>query len=328
MSVKLGLNGMGLFKKSVIGLEMDSKEIRAVEMGGSARQPVITAWGRISLPEGTVKDGRVMDGEALSSYLEKLISQNRFRSREVLLGISNQDVIIRFASFPKVPEDKIRNMVLYQAQEYIPVPLEELQLDYIISGEKQNEDGAFLNIILVGARKRMLNDFVDAFSGARLAVREIDSATMAIGRAALCSIRKEVFAVVGYNHDILNIMIFNKGVLSMARSVPFSQSVIWKTGGVQDQNVASIMADILISELRSSIGYYRMQSEDAIEGTYLMGLPGLKNIADRFREAGYEVNIAQPYPEIPYKEQPGGLGHFSTNDFAAAISLAIRGLEG
>ena len=144
----------GCLKKSVIGLEMDSKEIRAVEITGSVRQPVISAWGRMSLPEGIVKDGRVMNVESLSLYLDKLISQNGFKSRDVMLGIANQDVIIRFASFPKVPEDKIRNMVMFQAQEYIPVPIEELQLDYVVAGEKQNEDGAFLNIILVGARKK------------------------------------------------------------------------------------------------------------------------------------------------------------------------------
>ena len=317
---------MGLFKKSVIGLEMDSKEIRAVEITGSVRQPVISAWGRMSLPEGIVKDGRVMNVESLSLYLDKLISQNGFKSRDVMLGIANQDVIIRFASFPKVPEDKIRNMVMFQAQEYIPVPIEELQLDYVVAGEKQNEDGAFLNIILVGARKKMLIDFINALSGAKLTVKEIDSVTMAIGRAALCSIKEDVYAVAGFNHDIANLMIFNKGVFSMARSVPFSQSVAWKNENGNYSKTTSVMADTLISELRSSIGYYRMQSEDSVEGIYLIGLPDIRTIAEKFREAGYEVRIAQAYLDIPVRNKSSGLGNFSTNDYSAAISLAIRGL--
>ncbi|HOK42327.1 MAG TPA: pilus assembly protein PilM [Thermoclostridium caenicola] len=316
---------MGLFDKRIIGLELDSKEIRAVEITGSVRQPMITAWGRISLPEGTVKDGRIVNAESLSSYLERLITQNGFKSRDVLLGVANQDVIIRFASFPKVPEDKIRNMVMFQAQEYIPVPLEELQLDYIVAGEKQNEEGHFLNIILVGARQKMLNDFIQALSGARLNVREIDSVTLAIGRAAITSVNESVFAVAGFNHDIANLMIFNKGLLAMARSVPFSQTSAWKNGSEEPESSGD-MADILISELRSCMSYYRMQSEDAIEGIYLIGLPNINNIAGKFKDAGYEAKIAQPYKDIPWKNS--GLANFNTNDYSAAISLAIRGLEG
>lgn len=319
---------MGLFKRSVIGLELDSKEIRAVEVRGSVRQPVISAWGRVRLPEGVVRDGRVVNAESLSLYLDHLITQNGFKSRDVFLGVANQDVIIRFATFPKVPEDKVRNMVMFQAQEYIPVPLEELQLDYIVAGETRNDEGSFLNIILVGARKKMLNDFINAVAGAKLAVREIDSVTMAIARAAITSIKQNVFAVAGFNHDIANLLIFNKGALAMARSVPFSQSIPWKDENTYEPENASAMADILISELRSSIGYYRMQSEDAVEGIYLMGLPNLRVIAEKFREAGYETKIALPYTDVPVIRKTQGLGSFSVNDFSTAISLAIRGLEG
>lgn len=317
---------MGLFTRSVIGIEMDSREIRAVEISGSAKKPVITAWGRVYLPEGIVKDGRVMNVESLALYLEKLISQNGFRSRNVLLGVANQDVIIRFASFPRVPEDKIHNMVMFQAQEYIPVPLEELQLDYVVAGEKRNEDGHFLNIILVGARKKMLGDFINAFIRANLEVLEIDSATLAIGRAALCSVNQDVYAVAGYNHDLVNVLIFNRGVISMARSIPFSQSVSWQNGGGGFVS-ASAIADILINELRSSLSYYRMQSDAEIEGIYLIGIPDIRTVTESFKGAGYnEVKILQPYSDIPVKNRNNVPVNFSYNDYSTAISLAIRGL--
>ena len=324
---------MGIIRKSVIGLEMDSREIRAVEIRGSVKNPEISAWGQIDLPEGIVKDGRVTNVQLLSTYLDKLINQNKFKSKDVFLGINNQDVIIRFASFPKVPDDKVRNMIMFQAQEFIPVSLDDLQLDYVIVGEKQNEEGTFINVILVGARKKMLHDFIDAITGAKLLVREIDSSMLAFGRAALSSVNVNAFAVVGFNYDIANIMIFNKGIMSMARSVSFSQSSIWANKRGNDVNNeparGSIqIADILIGELRSSIGYYRMQSEDAIDGIYLIGKSGLREIAEKFREAEYEVNILQPYIDIAFKDSSNGLNTFKTNDYTVAVSLALRGLEG
>ena len=324
---------MGVMKKSIIGIEMDSREIRAVEIRGSMKNPEITAWGQIDLPEGIVKDGRVTNIQSLSIYLDKLMNQNRFKSKDVILGINNQDVIIRFASFPKVPDDKVRNMIMFQAQEFIPVSLDDLQLDYVIVGEKQNEDGTFLNVILVGARKKMLHDFIDAISGAKLLVREIDSSMLAFGRAALSTVNVNAFATVGFNYDIANIMIFNKGIMSMARSVSFSQSSIWANKRGNDVNIevsrgSTQIADILIGELRSSIGYYRMQSEDPIDGIYLIGKSGTREIVERFKEAEYDINILQPYSDISVKNSSNGLHTFKASDYTVAVSLALRGLEG
>ena len=322
---------MGIMKKSIIGLEMDSKEIRAVEIRGSIKNPEISAWGQIDLPEGIVKDGRVTNAQSLSIYIDKLINQNRFKSKNVILGINNQDVIIRFASFPKVPDDKVRNMIMFQAQEFIPVSLDDLQLDYVIVGEKQNEEGTFINVILVGARKKMLHDFIDAITGAKLMVNEIDSSMLAFGRAALGTANVNVFVVVGFNEDIANIMIFNKGIMSMARSVSFSQSSIWANKRINDVNNetprATQIADILIGELRSSIGYYRMQNEDAIDDIYLIGKSGMREITEKFREAEYEVNILQPYLNLNVKSSSNGLHTFKANDYTVAISLGLRGLE-
>jgi len=318
---------MGLFGKSIIGLEMDSREIRAVEISGSVKQPVISAWGQIDLPEGVVKDGRVVNVQTLSLCLEKLITQGKFKSRDVILGVNNQDVIIRFASFPKVPEDRVRTMITYQAQDFIPVALEELQLDYVILGEKTTEEGEFLNVILVGARKKMLHDYIEAIAGAKLLVQEIDSGMMAFGRAALTTINRKVYALIGLNHDMANIMIINNGSLAMARSVSLALSMSGKKAKA-GMDSGAVLADILAGELRSSVGYYRMQHEDDIEGVYLLGKPNLKEIADMFREAEYEASIVQPYAEIPVKGQASSLISFKTTEYATAISLGIRGLEG
>lgn len=321
---------MGVFNKNIIGIEMDSKEIRAIEIRGNAKNSEISAWGQSDLPEGIVKDGRVQDVNSLSTYISKLLSQNGFKSRDAILGINNQDVIIRFASFPKVPDDKVRNMIMFQAQEFIPVPIDDLQLDYVIVGEKQNDEGTFLNVILVGARKKMLNDFIEALMGAKLNVKEIDSSMMSIGRAALSSANVNVFAAVGFNYDIANIMIFNKGIMAMARSVPFSQSSIWSNKKSNDNSeikgIAQI-ADTLVGELRSSVGYYRMQSEDAIDGIFLIGKTELDEITEKFKEADYNVGILQPYTGIKVRNSSNNLHTFRAGDFTVAISLALRGLE-
>jgi len=325
---------MGIWSKCVVGLEMDSKEIRAVEIKGSVKKPEIVSWGKLDLKEGIVRDGRVADAAALSAALDTLWRENSFKSKNVVFGINNQDVIIRFASFPKVPEDRVRNMIMFQAQDYIPVPLEELQLDYIVVGEKKTDDGEFLQVILVGARKKTLHEFIEAFQRAKLNVSEIDSGLLAIGRAAMCDAKENAYAVVGFNYDMANILIFSGSILTVARSISYSQSSLWTNRQVNEDSVnhdaeESIIADILISELKSSVGYYKMQSTETVEGIYMVNQLKSKSIPEKINEAaGYEVKTPDPYKSMEEHARSKHLQTFSTKDYIVPISLGLRGLGG
>lgn len=321
---------MGFWNKSIIGLEVDSQEIRAVELKGSQKKYSIVSWGRVKLPEGVVKEGRVIHPQNFAIYLEKLLSENKFKSRDVILGVNNQDVIVRFASFPKVAEDKVKSMIKFQAQEYIPVAIDDLELDYVVVGEKKTEENEILNVILVGARKKMLNDFIEAFTVAHLNIKEIDSTMFALGRAALIGSQDGTFALSSFNHDIGNILIFKNGLLGMARSVSITQSPAWiaykgTTGGSKEQE-ANVVADILFGEIKSSVGYYKMQNNENIEKIHVIGCSAQQEqVAARLAETtGLSVTVPNVYLSL---DQAGkGLGDFKASDYVASLSLAIRGL--
>lgn len=67
---------MGIFKNNVIGLVIDSKEIRAVELKGSRKKPDVAAWGKVKLPEGVVKEGKLLIlsflVQVLTDYLPRM----------------------------------------------------------------------------------------------------------------------------------------------------------------------------------------------------------------------------------------------------------------
>ena len=313
---------MKIVSKSIIGLELDSKEIRAVEVSGSKQKPVVINWGTIELPEGIVKGGRVSDKQLFPVYLTKLFNENGFKSKDVILGVNNQDVIVRFANLPKVSKDKIKNMIRFQAKDYIPVPIEEIELDYIVLDEKNTENGEQLNLMLVGARRNMLKDFIEVFTNARLTVREIDSTMLALGRSALIESVDGNFALACFNNDIGNILIFSNGVLSVARSVTIPQS-----NELTRQKMENI-AEILLTEIKTSVGYHKMQKNEDIDKIFVMGnCEEQKIVADNLKETtGLTVITPDPYISLNYKAHKGDFKTFHAPDYLASISLAIRGL--
>lgn len=320
---------MRFYNNSVIGLEADSKEIRAVELKGTRKKPVIAALGSISIPEGIVRDGRILDIDKFNVYLQKLMEENGFKAREVVIGVNNQDVIVRFATFPKVPQDKIRNMIRFQAQDYIPIPLEELQLDYVVLGEDGNDAGASLNVLLVGARKKMLNDFIEAVSKSNLTITEIDSTMLALGRAALLESNDGNFALIAFNNDIGNIMIFKNGFLAIARTVSFSHTQLKKPDFEDADNTLDVISGILLGEVRTSVNYFRSQTNQDVERFCILGTSTYQNtVAAKLSEAtGLSFEVLEPYKKLEESISKGKGKAFNLFGYVATISLALRGLE-
>lgn len=324
---------MGIFKKSIIGIILDSQEIRAIELKGSQKKPNVVAWGKVKLPDGVVKEGRIVNSQLLGVSLERLLVENGFKGRDVYLGVNNQDIIVRFATFPKVSDDKIKSMIYFQAQEYMPVSIEELELDYVVVSEKKTDEGEFINVVLVGARKKMLNDYIEAFLSANTNIKEIDATMFALGRAALVESNDGTFVLTGFNHDTGNILIFNNGVLAMARSVTITQSQTLinpddeKINSKEDDS--NIYADILFSEIKSSVSYYKMQTGEVIEKLYVLGaVTKQDHVASRLKETtGLSVSIPTPYTFLENHIIKGKQISFKASDYVACISLAMRGLE-
>lgn len=324
---------MGIFKKSIIGIILDSQEIRAIELKGSQRKPDVVAWGKVKLPDGVVKEGRIVNSQLLGVSLERLFVENGFKGRDVYLGVNNQDIIVRFATFPKVPDDKIKSMIYFQAQEYMPVSIEELELDYVVVSEKKTDEGEFINVVLVGARKKMLNDYIEAFSSVNTNIMEIDATMFALGRAALVESNDGTFVLTGFNNDTGNILIFKNGVLAMARSVTITQSTTLinsedeKPKSAEDES--NRYAEILFNEIKSSVGYYKMQTGEVIEKLYILGsVTKQDQVASRLKETtGLSVSIPTPYTFLENRIIKGKQISFKASDYVACISLALRGLE-
>ena len=121
---------MGLCSPSkAVGLEMDTGVLRVVEMKGTARTASISAAAQIEIPAHAVVEGVVVDVDAVADALGQLWSRARIKNRNVVLGISNQGVLMRLANLPRVPTKKLSQVLAFQAGEYFPIPLDQLVFD-------------------------------------------------------------------------------------------------------------------------------------------------------------------------------------------------------
>jgi type IV pilus assembly protein PilM len=137
--------------------------------------PVVTNFGGVALPDNAVREGEVMDPNAVAQAIRELVGAAKLKNKRVHLGVANQRVVVRQIELPWMPEDELRSSLPFQVQEFIPIPVEEAQLDYHVLEEVTDEDGArSLRLLLVAAHKDMVSSLMEAVQQAGLKPVSID----------------------------------------------------------------------------------------------------------------------------------------------------------
>jgi type IV pilus assembly protein PilM len=87
------------------------------------------------MPMGAVVDGDIVDPSAVASAIRELWRQPGIKGRDVVTGISNQKVVVRLIDLPFMEREELQGAIQYQAQDYIPIPIEDAILDFQIIGD-------------------------------------------------------------------------------------------------------------------------------------------------------------------------------------------------
>lgn len=329
-------------KKSIAGVEIDAYEIRVTELAGNAGAPKLLKAGRKVLPAGTVREGKVLNSDILADTLASLWKELNIGARDVILGVNNQDVIVRFAYFPKVTQDKVDNLIRYQAQEYLPISMNDVEFDYVVVGEEKDGESEKMKVLLVAARRNMIADFLRAFDRADLKVLDIDMSTLAVARLLPKEAMKSTCAAINIGYEQTNILILDSYQPQLARSLiteqrqaeddGIGQNSLYKylaTGNLPVEEENRVF-DAISGDIRNSINYFQSQVSSAVVGKiYLCGCGSrIRSLPKRLEEySGIPVETLKPFGMVNTTAVKGILNAEEAGDFSISISLAMRNLE-
>src|SRR5436190_3154167 len=162
-----------------VGLDIDGRYVAAVQ----AESGRLTSVASRELPEGLIRDGEVVDPDALADHLKRFASEAGLPKR-IRLGVANQQIVVRVVELPQIDDAAERAAaVRFQAAETIAMPLDEAVLDHQVVGYARPEGGApRMQVLLVAARSSMVEALVTAAKQAGLKPESIDLDAFALVR--------------------------------------------------------------------------------------------------------------------------------------------------
>jgi type IV pilus assembly protein PilM len=202
---------------TLIGLDIGSTSIRAVEATIGKDRPVISNFGQAFLPPGAVVGGVVKDDKAVTSALRQLWTSQGFGTKSVVLGVSHQQVIVREFEVSNLPPKELHQALPFLVRDIMPLPVEQAVLDFYpleTPGSKDTVRG-----LVIAAPKEAVLNTVRAVEDAGLRVAHVDLACFAALRAA-AHLANDTEALLDIGANGTNIIVHTDGIPMIVRTVP------------------------------------------------------------------------------------------------------------
>jgi type IV pilus assembly protein PilM len=210
------------FGAPAVGLDIDRGAVKAVQIGGRGGGYTLQHVGYRKLQPGAVVDGEVADQDLLAYELREFWASHSFKGKTVYLGVANQKVVVRLLDFPRMSPEDLKGAISFEAQDHIPMPIDEAILDYVVLGP-QEEGSDRDRILLVAAQKEMISRYSAAVRTAGLRAEGVDVKALSLVRSTLPSSLFDdggAILLLDIGTEITNLVVAQGGSPTLTRFIP------------------------------------------------------------------------------------------------------------
>lgn len=354
---------MGLFgSKSLVGVDIGSHAIKAVELAPAGSRFRVLHSGSVDTPPGSIKEGVVVEPQGVAAAIRQVFSAAGIKPGRVVSAVGGQAVIVRELKLPPMSDEELKQAARFEAERYIPYGVKEVNMDFDIIGETVEENQKKIVVLLVAARREIIDKHVQALEVAGLSPFVLDVASFAVMRSldphARTNGQTEAVVFVDLGAETSDIVITEGGQLRLTRNVNIGGDALTRViasrleiefksaeqlkeeKGVvliegeplpDDRTVLSlheVMLPILgdlATEIRRSLDYFQTRWRESRVGRIVLsgGTAKLENL-DRFLslELGVETIVGDPFLAC---DASGRVSKDTAASMATAVGLAMRG---
>jgi type IV pilus assembly protein PilM len=346
----LGFGG----KKSLVGLDIGSSAIKAVELRRSRGVVELARLGVEPLATDVVVDSMIMDSPSVSSAIAKVFAENNIKSRAVATSVSGHSVIVKRIAVPVMNDQELAERIEMEAAQNIPFDINDVSIDYQVLSEEPG--GPQMDVLLVAVKKDKILNYTNVLSMAGKSPALVDIDVFALQNCYEFNYRPApgaTAALLNLGASVMNINIVKGNTPLFTRDVSvgghqytdslqkeldlsFEDAEAFKLG----QNVGTVSADakapilqqvteLIVLEIQKTFDFFRATSTgEHIEKIYLAGgsaaVEGLMEALRR--EFSLPIELLNPFLRIEYPEgtPAAALIEGNAGQMAVAVGLALR----
>ncbi len=318
-------------KKDIVGIDIGSSSVKLVQLRQVKGAFQLVNAGAALLPPEVIVDNAVMDTGTLIQTLRDLVESHKIKTKNVAASISGHSVIIRKVQLPVMTQDEVEASIQWEAEQYIPFDISEVNLDFQILGP-DDKDPSVMAVILVAAKKDFVSDYISVFREAGLNPQVLDVDCFALENVFEANYpitEGEVVALINMGASAMNVNILKGGMSAFTRDIQvggnvFNDEIQKRLGlsgedaemaklgsqldGVDPELVKDVLddsAESLAQELQRSLDFFSATSGDQkVQKVYITGglsrMPQMRKALEQ--RLGISVELLDPFREVVVNE--------------------------
>jgi len=344
-------------KKEVMALDVGSNSVKLVQLKQAKKGWELVKLAIAYLPPEAIVDGSIIDSMSVTNVITDLLKQNNLKLKDAVSSLTGHSVIIKKVSLPAMTEEELAESIQWEAEQYIPFPMTDVNIDFQILGEDAEGRGQ-MDVMLVAVKKEVINDYINVIREAGLnpVVMDVDSFALEnMLEVNYTFAPGENIAMVNIGASVTSISVIVAGATAFTRSIPmggnqyteeiqrnfnisFKEAEDTKLGNLSDSVEEGELAQVIDSvsnnlsmEVKRSVDFFLGATPGVIVSKIFICGGGARTsrLADIMQEStALAVEVANPLNDIACNTEdfePGFIEEMAPY-FGVAVGLATRRL--
>jgi type IV pilus assembly protein PilM len=343
--------------KSIVGLDIGSSSIKAIELKRAQGEIIVSHVGVEPLASDIVVDSMIVDSGSVSSAISKIFSQHNIKTKSVATSVSGHSVIVKKIGVQPMSEGELAESINTEAAQHIPFDIADVNVDFEILNP--DDTGPQMDVLLVAVKKDKILNYTNVLSLAGKAPAVVDIDAFALQNCYEYNYNPShdsTVALLNLGASVMNINIvkgttplFTRDVsvggnqytdsLQKELDLSFDDAEALKLGrriGTVSEDakqpILQQVTEIIVLEIQKTFDFFRATaSGEHIERIYIAGgssrVPGL---VDALRqEFSMTVEVLNPFQRImpPMDSYENEILEQNPGQLAVAVGLALRSFD-
>lgn len=328
-----------------VGIDLGVGSIKVVALSKDHDKIVLNNIGEVKTP----KFEKISD---LSQTLKSLLRDMKLSDIQVVVSLPEDKIVSRLVSLPPLKDDEIKDALRFEAETFVPFPLDEVSIDYEVVS---TDDAGRLTVFAIAARNDLVAEYVKLFKNTGFEISAIESTALSLRRLVnQIVVNSSSVMILDIGEKFSDIVSLHDSNIFFARSLPvggesLTRSISVNLGldmasaeeykkayGMREmelegkiKNAIMPVFESISEEVRRAIAMYVESHNKSVDLLILSGggakMPGLAE--EMTKKLGVEVQVMQPFLRIDTTRivVPVDL-NMDGYRFSVAVGCALRGL--
>jgi len=343
-------------KQPFFGLHLNGTALKFIQFQSVGAKQKIVGFSNVPLPPNLISSEEVVDQKGLVRLLERSLMRpnyGKITTNRVVFSIPESKSFVRVIRMNTMSETELENAVLFEAEAYIPLPMDQVYFDWQIL----RRDLGGMDVLLIASPKEFVNKYIDVLEAAHLKIAAIEVESQSVVRTLVPKDDVSNLLIADLDAYKTALVMVIRGNLQFTSSIPIAGNVftdkiakglgvpaekaemIKREYGVANSKTYPKLEEYLLpavsdleAEIRNILKFHYEHSKEQVGELLLSGGSAKLKHMDEFLSyelgdlSGFKVKVADPWQHIVLAD-PAVLSSYEALSFTTAIGLALRGIH-